>query len=101
MTTVAVIVPALCNTDLCVTPPKRCPDSGVDVDENNVPLRECSGHGNCSRGDLGLQCREGDPCLAVCVCDAGYDGFGCSVTTAALSSAQQLVTTYIGVLVSR
>ena len=69
-----------CNTDLCVAWVMRCPGSSTQLAANPNPLLlpavECSGHGSCNR--VPLNCRSGDSCAAVCVCDADWDGGDCA-----------------------
>ena len=69
-----------CNTKLCVPWVKRCPGSSdrlaPEPNPLRLPLMECSGHGTCVREPD--QCREGEPCAAVCACDGGWGSSDCS-----------------------
>ena len=77
-----------CNTQLCVPWVKRCPGSSDRLAADPNPLRlpqiECSGHGTCVREPD--QCREGEPCAAVCICDGEWGSSDCSRSQAVMDS---------------
>jgi hypothetical protein len=78
---------------LCVAWGKRCPGSSADLaavpKDLFLPRVECSGHGTCLR-DRDGQCREGDDCAAVCMCESGYGDSDCALDDAKLAAAQRL-----------
>ncbi len=85
--------PPLCSSlgSVCVAAvgvPKPCPGSGSATDSSGYPLVECSANGACSRPTTGPVCRTGASCSVACVCTSGYSGNDCSLTDAALASAQ-------------
>lgn len=65
-----------CNTEKCLAYGKRCPGSNSVIASGDNPLWlptiECSGQGTCERSPS--DCREGDDCTAVCVCNERGDG---------------------------
>ena len=81
------------NENLCISgicqEPSSLPVSTLKICPSSSPVMPCSGHGVCtyysSVGDSIPICAVNDrACVAYCLCDNGYGGEGCELTSAAL-----------------
>jgi hypothetical protein len=80
----------------------RCPGSSLEapnpLDPFQVPLIECSGQGQCTRDPP--TCRQGESCLAYCVCAGTFSGADCSLTPAQLAERRGVRSRLLQVMIT-